>query len=346
MDKWQKILGQSATEVGALRELSGPEKKKLIPVAKRYPMRANPYYRRLIQAKNDPIWKQCMPDIKETSWGGGQVDPLREEYYSPIKGLVHRYPDRVLLLASNVCATYCRFCTRKRNVGMEYTSLSEKDFKAAMRYIEKHKGIQDVIISGGDPLLLDDRVIEKYLKAITAIKHVKLIRIDSRVICTLPQRITPKLCRILKKYNPVYLLTHFNHPREVTKEAAKAANMLADAGIVLGNQSVLLKGINDAPKVLRELYLALLRIRIRPYYLYMPDAVRGTSHFRVSIDRGLKIMKALIGHTSGLAIPKLILDMEHGGGKIPLRPEYLVKRKGKAYVFKNFEDRVFHYQDI
>jgi len=315
-------------------------------VIRQYPMRANPYYLSLIESRNDPVWKQCIPDARELSFTKGKRDPLREEHYSPIKGLIHRYPDRILLYASNVCATYCRFCTRKRKVGMEYTTLSPKDFKRAMKYIAEHKRVRDVIISGGDPLMLNDRTVGKYLKALRKIKHVEIIRIDSRVPCTYPMRVTPKLCRMLGKYGPIYFLTHFNHPREITKESKKACIMLADAGIVLGNQSVLLKGVNDNPSILRKLGEELLKMRVRPYYLYIPDAVRGTYHFRVPIRKALKIMRGVIGHTSGLAVPKLIIDLENGGGKLPLTPKYVVSKKNNRYTFRNFEGRTFHYNDV
>jgi lysine 2,3-aminomutase len=332
--------------VAILKKALNISEKEAAEVIKRFPMRVNPYYLKLIKSKNDPIWKQCVPDLKEIADQRGQVDPLKEEEYIPIRGVIHRYKDRVLLYVSNVCATYCRFCTRKRKVGIEYTTIKEKDFKSAIHYIEKHKEIRDVIFSGGDPLMLEERILERYLKAVSKIKHVEIIRIDTRVPCTLPQRITPKLCRMIKKYDPIYLLTHFNHPNEITKEAKQACTMLADAGIVLGNQSVLLKGVNDDPKVLKKLGEKLLKIRVRPYYLYIPDAVVGTYHFRVSIKRALKIMRGLIGHTSGLAVPKLIIDLENGGGKLPLTPKYVVKKKRKEYTFKNFEGRLFHYHDV
>lgn len=346
MESWKKLLGHSITDAAILKKVLNISEKEVAEVVKQFPMRVNPYYLKLIRSKNDPIWKQCVPDLKEIADRRGQVDPLKEEEYSPIKGVIHRYKDRVLLYVSNVCASYCRFCTRKRKVGFEYVTLSEADFKAAMQYISEHKEVRDVIFSGGDPLMLADRVLGCYLKAVSRIKHVEIMRIDTRAPCTLPQRITPKLCRMIKKYDPIYLLTHFNHPSEITKEAKQACTMLADNGIVLGNQSVLLKGVNDDPKVLKKLGEELLKIRVRPYYIYIPDAVIGTYHFRVSIKRALKIMRGLIGHTSGLAVPKLIIDLEHGGGKLPLTPKYVVKKRGKEYTFRNFEGRLFHYHDV
>jgi lysine 2,3-aminomutase len=348
MEKWKKLLGQSIIDAATLRKFLDVDRKGTRKVERQYPMRINPYLLSLIKDKDesDPIWKQCVPGIREITETAGQQDPLREESYSPVHGLIHRYPDRVLLYVSNICASYCRFCTRKRKVGAEYVTMRDSDFKIALRYIKEHRRIRDVIISGGDPLMLSDRVLERYLKEITGIDHVEIVRIDTRAPSTLPQRITSKLCKMLKKYDPIYLLTHFNHPREITEEAKEACRMLAGAGIVLGNQSVLLRGINDEANVLKKLGEELLKIRVRPYYIYVPDAVRGTSHFRVPIKRAVNKMRGLIGHTSGLAVPKLIIDLENGGGKLPLLPKYVVKKKGKSYFFRNFEGRIFHYHDV
>ncbi|MHA1254962.1 MAG: KamA family radical SAM protein [Promethearchaeota archaeon] len=289
--------------------------KTVEQVIQKYPMKVNSYYLNLIKKKNDPIWKQCIPDLKELTDTRGYTDPLKEDQYSPVQGLVHRYPDRVLLLVSNKCAMYCRFCTRKRKVGKKYTSISEEDFKKAIKYIESHKEIRDVIISGGDPLLLDDAILENYIK------------------------------NVLKKYPPIYFLTHFNHPREVTEEAKNACEMLAESGVVMGNQSVLLKGVNDDSKTLMKLNHELLKCRVRPYYLYIPDAVCGTAHHHVSIERALKIMEEMFGFTSGLAVPRLIIDLVDGGGKIPLCPNSIVERVDNKYIFKNFEGKKFTYNE-
>jgi lysine 2,3-aminomutase len=319
--------------------------KTVEQVIQKYPMKVSPYYLNLIKKKNDPIWKQCSPDLKELTDTRGDADPLKEEQYSPVQGLVHRYPDRVLLLVSNKCAMYCRFCTRKRNVGKKYTSISEGNFKKAIKYIESHTEIRDVIISGGDPLLLDDARLENYIKNVRKINHVEIIRIDSRIPCTFPQRITLDLCNMLKKYPPIYFLTHFNHPREVTEEAKNACEMLVESGVVMGNQSVLLKGVNDDSKTLMKLNHELLKCRVRPYYLYIPDAVCGTAHFCVSIERALKIMEEMFGFTSGLAVPRLIIDLVDGGGKIPLCPNSIVERVDNKYIFKNFEGKKFTYNE-
>ena len=258
-------------------------KKKIDKIIEKYPMRINPYYLSLIKKKGDPIWKQCIPDTLEIALGVGKRDPLLEEKYTPIEGLIHRYRDRVLLLVSNMCAGYCRFCTRKRKIGIEEGVLREKDLKSAFHYIKTHKFVRDVIISGGDPLLLEDGTVEYYLKNLREIKHIQIIRIDSRTPCYLPQRITPRLCEILKKYAPIFFNTHFNHFQEITKDSQKACTMLADAGIIMGNQSVLLAGINDDARILKRLFEQLLMMKVRPYYLYIPDAVKGIYHFRVSI---------------------------------------------------------------
>ncbi|MFB0527699.1 MAG: KamA family radical SAM protein [bacterium] len=346
MEKWQQILSYSITDSAMLSKFLKIDRKKIDRVIKKYPMKINPYYLSLIKKKNDPIWKQCIPDAQEVELGVGKRDPLLEEKYSPRKGLIHRYKDRVLLLTSNMCVGYCRFCTRKRKVGKEERILQGKNIQKTFRYIKRHKKVRDVIISGGDPLLLEDEIIEHFLKNLRRIKHVQIIRVDSRIPCILPQRITPRLCDIFEKYSPIYFNTQFNHFQEITEESKRACNMLVDAGVVLGNQAVLLAGVNDDSQTLKKLFEELLMIKVRPYYLYIPDAVKGTYHFRVSIEKALKIMRSLIGYTSGLAIPHLIIDLKHGGGKTPLLPKYVIKRKGRRYIFKNFENRKFYYADV
>ncbi len=346
MEKWQKILSKTITDAETLSKFVKINKKKMRKVTKKYAIGINPYYFKLIKKAGGPIWKQCIPDALEVIHKTGREDPLMEENYTPMEGLVHRYKDRVLLVVSNMCAGYCRFCTRKRKIGTRNKVTKKEDLKKALAYIKKRKYIRDVIISGGDPLLIHDDMIEYYLKELKKIKHIQIVRIDSRMPCVLPQRITPKLCNMLKKYSPIYFNTHFNHFQEITRASRKACNMLADAGIIMGNQTVLMKGVNDNSKVLKRLFEELLTMRVRPYYLYLPDAVKGTYHFRVSIHRALKIMKELIGYTSGLAIPHLILDLKHGGGKTPLLPNYIIKHKGRRYIFKNFEGKKFFYADI
>ena len=343
---WKSILANCITDSRTLQKHLKADPKRIDKVIEKYPMRVNTYYLSLIKKKGDAIWKQCIPDALEVEIKTGRKDPLYEKKYSPLEGLIHRYKDRVLLTVSGMCATYCRFCTRKRKVGMCEKVLKDKDTKKAFSYIRSHRAIRDVIVSGGDPLVLDDDRIEYYLKNIRKIKHVEIIRIGSRTPCVLPQRITPKFCQMLKKYSPIYFNTHFNHPQEITPQSKRACQMLVDSGVVMGNQSVLLAGVNDDVKTLKKLYEGLLKMRVRPYYMYIPDAVRGTYHFRVSIQKALRIMRQLIGHTSGLAIPHLIVDLKHGGGKIPLLPNYIVKKKGRRYTFKNFENKKFYYADI
>lgn len=346
MKSWQEILANSITDTRRLKKLFDVDKKRLDKVISLYPMKINPYYLGLIKRKGDPIWKQCVPSILETQLSLGRKDPLREKKHSPIPGMIHRYPGKVLLAVSDKCVGYCRFCTRKRNMGTQERVLPNKYVQRVFDYISHHKSIRDVIISGGDPLTLSDNKLEYYLKTLHKIKHVEIIRIHSRMPCVLPQRITPKLCRMLKKYPPIYFNTHFNHYQEITKQSRQACNMLADSGVVLGNQTVLLAGVNDNARTLKKLFEGLLTMRVRPYYLYIPDAVRGTYHFRVSIAKALKIMRKLISYTSGLAIPQLIVDLKRGGGKTPILPNYITKHERKRYTFKNFENKKFYYADI
>ncbi len=301
----------------------------------------------MIQKKGDGIWTQCMPNPDEVDYDAGVADPLHEEDdQSGIPGLTHRYPDRALLLVSNVCSMYCRFCTRKRKVGKQYETITEENFEKAVAYLKEHTEIRDVIMSGGDPLMLPIDKLEYFIKRVREIQHVEIIRIGSRVPCVFPMRVTQELCDMLKKYHPLYLNTHFNSPLEVTPESEKACGMLADAGIPLGNQSVLLKGVNDDPLVMRDLVQKLLKIRVKPYYIYIPDNVKGTRHLATSVEDGLNVIKAIRGWTSGMAVPHLIIDIEGGGGKIPILPEYLVKKEGNKYTFRNYKDEEFVYEDV
>jgi len=316
-----------------------PGSEKDIQKVKRvYPMRVNDYYLGLIKEKDDPIWKQCIPDIKELQDEVNEEDPLSEEEYTPVPCLVHRYPDRVLLQVSNKCAMYCRFCTRKRKVGRE-VSITREIILNALNYILEHKEIRDVIVSGGDPFMLADEELEFILKNIRKIPHVEIIRIGTRIPCSYPMRVTPELCAMLKKYQPIYINVHFEHPMEITEQSIKACNLLADAGFPLHNQNVLLKGVNDNPEVMKELNQKLLMIRVRPYYLFQADLVKGTEHFRVSTEKGLEIVKALRGQTSGLCVPHFAVDVP-GGGKIPLLPEYLKFQTKDKMILENFEGKL------
>jgi lysine 2,3-aminomutase len=307
----------------------------LAAVADRYPVRISPHYLALIQEPGDPIWRQCVPDPRELD-DDQLPDPLDEERLSPVPGLIHRYPDRVVWLVSNDCAVFCRFCMRKRRLGQPLPEPRDSR-DAALEYIASHPEIRDVILSGGDPLMLPDGELEEILASLRAIPHLEIIRIGSRVPVVLPLRITPELCAILKKYHPLYLNTHFNHPREITVESSAACGRLADAGIPLGNQSVLLKGVNEDPAVMTLLVQRLLAIRVRPYYLHQMDLVRGTGHFRTSVACGIGIMAALRGHTSGLAIPYYVIDLPGGKGKVPVLPE-TVERVGDTGEVVMYED--------
>ncbi len=291
-------------------------------VASRYPCRITRYYAGLITAPGDPIWRQCVPAPEELLDNAQMPDPLEEERLSPVPGLIHRYPDRVVLLVSNCCAVYCRFCMRKRQVGQGDVHC---DLPAALEYLSAHTEVRDLVLSGGDPLLLQDDELDQLLSALRRIPHLEIIRIGSRVPVTAPERITPQLCAILAAYHPLYLNTHFNHPWELTEQAAQACNLLAGAGIVLGNQTVLLKGVNDDLEVLQQLFCGLLRMRVRPYYLHQMDLVQGTGHFRTDLERGRQLIGALRGKVSGMAIPHFVVDLAGGKGKVPLLPQSLCR---------------------
>ena len=311
-------------------------------------MSITPYYLSLIDQSdhNDPIRLQSIPSIHELEKAPYEAeDPLKEEIYSPVPGLVHRYPDRALLLITDSCPTLCRHCTRRRlTVKMERKNNIHIhiDINSAIKYISSHSGIRDVIVSGGDPLILPDQAIERILSSLRDIKHVEVIRIGTRVPVTLPQRVTPELCNMLRRYHPIWINTHFNHPNEITTESSKACEMLADAGIPLGNQSVLLKGINDEVIVMKKLVQDLLKIRVRPYYLYQCDMVEGLSHFRTPLEKGVEIIEALQGFTSGLAVPTFIVDAP-GMGKIPISPQYIIGRDGNQILLRNFEGKISAY---
>jgi lysine 2,3-aminomutase len=344
METWQKYLQASVTRPGDLTRRFGIDPRPLEEVVDRYPMRVNPYYMGLIKEVGDPIWKQAVPDQLEIQDSVCWADPLEEENQSPVPNLVHRYPDRVLFLVSSECAMYCRFCTRKRKVGGEDMRINQATIDAGIEYISQHSEIRDVIISGGDPLLLSDDKLDAILSRVRAIPHVQIIRIGSRVPVVLPMRITTSLVRRLRKHHPLFLNTHFNHPDEITEQSAKACARLADAGIPLGNQTVLMRGINDDPNVMKLLMQKLLEIRIRPYYIYQADMVQGTDHFRTSVEEGLEIIRSLRGHTSGMAVPAYVIDAPGGGGKIPLLPEYL-QSLGSEVVLKNYLGETYRYQN-
>jgi lysine 2,3-aminomutase len=314
-------------------------------VASQYPVHISDYYSGLIRQADDAIWKQCMPDPRELEDGTQLADPLNEASLSPVKGLIHRYPDRVVLLVSSRCPVYCRFCMRKRMVGSGDAPITDFEFLSALDYISSNPGIHDVILSGGDPLMLDDASLHYILSRLRAIKHVTIIRIGSRAPVTLPERITPELCDILKQFHPLYLNTHFNHPAEITDASGKACSLLADAGISLGNQTVLLRGVNDDINTMRSLMTGLLGIRVRPYYLHQMDLVRGTAHFRTSVTKGLEIIRALRGHISGLAVPHYVIDLPGGKGKVSILPDDSM-RQGNMLLLRTYTGEQVQYQDI
>lgn len=335
METWQLLLQNSITTLDDLKRQLDCDDTSLGQVIANFPMRINPYFAKLIQYPGDPIWKQAVPDAAEINDEICMADPLGEENLSPVANLVHKYPDRVLFLVSNQCAMYCRFCTRKRMVGTTRMVIDDTTLAAGYEYLRSHPEVREVLLSGGDPLLLSDKAIGNILDNLRTIPSIEVIRIGTRVPSVLPMRITDKLVAILKAHHPLYINTHFNHPAEITKESSLACNMLADGGIPLGCQTVLLKGVNDNAETIKELMLALLRIRVKPYYLFQADLTRGTNHFRTPSETGIKIMRRLYGHISGMAIPTLALDAPGGKGKIPLTPQYILQ-KGKNLLFENY----------
>jgi len=342
MITWQKLLKKSIIHAEQLSDLPDIRVREITEVSRIYPMRINPYYMKLIQKAGDPLRRQAIPDIRELDDPEGMVDPLDEENLSPVPNLVHKYPDRALFLICSRCAMYCRFCTRKRKVGRPEMIIDDNTIQAGLDYLSRTPQVREVLLSGGDPLLLTDERLEKIIKAVRHIKSVQVIRIGTRAPCSLPMRVTTRLAAMLKKYHPLYINTHFNHPAEITPEAALACARLANAGIPLGNQTVLLKGVNDNPAVIRELMCKLLEIRVKPYYLFQADLTRGTNHFRTSIESGLEIMRSLIGHVSGMAVPTYALDAPGGGGKIPLTPNYITSL-GDTLEFLSYQDRPCSY---
>lgn len=307
-----------------------------------------PYYFSLIDRSDPgcPVRKQAVPGMGELLFDEVEAeDPLAEDRDMPVPGITHRYPDRVLFYVSPTCAMYCRHCTRKRKVSRQDTATSQEEIRAGIEYIRGHQEVRDVIVSGGDPLTMGEEKVEWILGELRTIPHVEIIRIGTRTPVTMPQRITDALVEMLARYHPLYVNTHFNHPRECTLEAYRACTKLADAGIPIGNQMVLLKGVNDDPLVVRRLNQLLLMMRVRPYYIYMCDLARGIGHFRTTVKKGLEIIQGLRGWTSGLAVPHLVIDAPGGGGKIPLLPEYVVRREGNKVVLKNYAGNEYVYYE-
>jgi len=312
-------------------------------------MAITPYFFNLIDVNdpNCPIRRQVIPRIEEMTTASWEMtDPCGEDEHMPVPGLVHRYPDRVLFLVTDRCAAYCRYCTRSRVVSGVGEQHLETDFSAAINYIREHTEIRDVLLSGGDPLLFSDERLEHILSQLRAIPHVEFLRIGSRIPIFLPQRITPELCMMLKKYHPLWLSIHTNHPKEATAEVKEACGRLADAGIPLGNQAVLLRGVNDDVPVMKELMHKLLMMRVRPYYIYQCDLVKGTHHLRSSVRKGLEIMEALRGHTTGYAVPQFVIDAPGGGGKVPIAPDYVLAHDKQRVIVRNYEGKVFEYPEV
>jgi lysine 2,3-aminomutase len=345
MELWQEMLRQSVDSGKDLVDRFGFDKELADRLNKLFHIRINPYYLSLIRYPGDPIWLQCIPDAVELEDRNAPEDPLNEDADSPVPSITHRYPDRALFLVTSQCSMYCRFCTRKRKVS-DSTKINAKWIQQGLDYIAAHPEIRDIVLSGGDPLMVTDYVLERILSSLREIPHVEIIRLGTKMPCVLPQRITPKLVKMLKKYHPIYVNTHFNHPWECTPEAEKACALLADAGCPVGNQAVLMKGVNDDPDVMLELHRKLLKMRVRPYYIYQADLTKGTNHFRTPVRKGLEIMDKLRGHTSGLAVPYYVIDAPGGGGKIPLLPQYVLGRNGKDIILRNFKYEIYTYPDV
>ncbi len=346
--KWQ--LRNSFTGIDDLKKIMSLTEKELLALNNlngRLPLRITPYFASLIYDSKpaDPLRRNVIPVVEELlEMPGEKSDPLHEKMFSPVKGIVHRYPDRVLFTVTQVCSNYCRYCTRSHSVG-KLDNLGKSDYEKAFRYISEHKEIRDVLISGGDPLTLSDEKLEYILSNIRSIEHVEMIRIGTRVPVVLPQRITDNLITVLRKYHPLFLSLHFSHPSEITEECAKACNKLADGGFPMGSQTVLLKGINDNVPTMKELMHRLLKIRVRPYYLYQCDLIPGSRHFRTTVKKGLEIIKGLRGYTSGYAVPTFVIDAPGGGGKIPLLPDYVVEHNKERIVLRNYKGDICEYPE-
>lgn len=328
--------------------LTTEEKRAIIYVTKRLPMAITPHFLSLIDKDNPecPLRRQVVPSLEEFRTSPHDlVDPCGEDKDMVVPGLVHRYPDRVVIFLTDVCAAYCRFCTRRRLVGKSNKTLTSKELEPIYEYLKKNRKIRDVLISGGDSLLLAEEKLDEVLKNLRAIEHLEILRIGTRLPVILPQRIDANLCATLKKYSPLYVNIHFNHPGEISEETKLACQLLVDYGIPLGSQTVLLKGINDSPKIIMKLMHELLKIRVRPYYLYQCDLAQGTEHFRTPVSVGLKVMAALRGYTTGLACPTYVIDAPGGGGKVPFNVDYVISRSRKGMIFRNYQGRVFVYPE-
>lgn len=349
---WEWQMRNRFTKLGTLSsvlQLSEGEKAAIQNNKGSLRMCVTPYYASLLDPKdpNQALRRTVVPVTKENERAPCESDdPLSEEGTSPVHGIVHRYPDRVLFLVTDRCATHCRYCTRSRIVGRNEGGASNgHGWEAALSYIESNRSVRDVLVSGGDPLTLTDETLGRLLSRLRRIPHVEIIRIGTKAPVVLPQRITPALTKMLKRFHPLWMSIHFTHPDEITPEVVCACERLADAGIPLGSQTVLLAGINDNVETMKRLVLGLLRIRVRPYYLYQCDPIPGSSHFRTPVEKGLEIIRGLRGHTTGYAVPSYVIDAPGGGGKIPLLPNYLEGRDEEGLILRNYEGRTFSYPD-
>jgi lysine 2,3-aminomutase len=347
--RWQlrnRITTLEALE--ALMPLTPSEREGVSQAGHHLAMAITPYFFNLINVAdpNCPIRLQVIPQAEEMVTAPWEMaDPCGEDEHMPVPGLVHRYPDRVLFLVTDRCAAYCRYCTRSRVVSGAGEQHLHTEFTEAINYIREHTEVRDVLLSGGDPLLFSDERLEHVLSQLRAIPHVEFLRIGTRIPIFLPQRITPELCAMLRKYHPLWMSIHTNHPKEATHEVREACSRLADAGIPLGNQSVLLRGVNDDAAVMKELTHKLLMMRVRPYYIYQCDPVKGTHHLRASVRQGIEIIEALRGHTTGYAVPQFVIDAPGGGGKVPIGPEYVLAHDKQRVIIRNYEGKVFEYPE-
>ncbi len=353
-EDWRWHLRHSIRDIDTVerlldRKFSPAKKARLQETVAKFPVAITPYYFSLIDRddfENDPVFRQSVPDPNELCVSRHEkADPLSEDKDSPVPGLTHRYPDRVLFHVSNLCSMYCRHCTRKRKVGDVDSIPDRQTMQAGIDYIRETPVIRDVLLSGGDPFLLSDDRLDWLLSELRKIDHVEVIRIGTRTPVVLPQRITDKLVKVIARHHPVWINTHFNHPREITSRSAKALQMLADAGVPLGNQSVLLAGVNDCPRIYKDLVHKLVKNRVRPYYLYQCDLSEGLDHFRTPVGKGIEIIESLIGHTSGFSVPTYVIDAPGGGGKIPVMPNYLISWSTNKVVLRNYEGVISTYKE-
>ncbi len=349
-ERWRDWRWQLVNRISRVEHLPLPyeEREALIPVAARYPVSITPYYASLIRWDDpaDPIARQCVPSQDEVAFRlpDSTPDPLAEQRYSPLPGLVHRYPDRVLLLASAVCPVLCRHCNRKRTWRMPEALLGSREWRRALDYIRRERGVREVILSGGDPLMLPLSRLSRILEALRAIPHVEVVRIGTRVPVTLPMRVTPELCSVLEGARPLWINTHFNHPREVTREAEEACDSLVTRGIPVSNHTVLLKGVNDDQEVLLTLFRRLQAISVRPYYLFQCDSALGTDHFRVPLPEGISMMEGMWGRTGGLTLPRFVVDLPGGKGKVSAERTHCLSLSGEEALFMNFEGETVRYR--